>query len=313
MFGMRKGTPEGVFKTLRNALDKRDFKYEVDEDNQAIGLSVMGDDLPISTMIQVNDNHVRFTAILAFKAIEASYKDVAWNLNLLNTELTFGSFSLNPEDGIVRFDYSYIISNAKPTEDILIALLKMVWTTVDEHDGDLKKIVPVARDIDNPMFGRIIRKIVKIGRVTPAYLFSILPFGSLFEDLIDECLDIHCTKISLVPAPDGEVAVLDLFLTDDEHVRCLLKLSLTDLVSDLLISVVDLTPDSGSLHPVVDGIGIFSGLLGDGKDLDLNGCKPNREPSSIVLNQNSDEPLDGSEDDTVDHDRSVLVIVGTDV
>ena len=153
MFGMRKGTPEGVFKTLRNALDKRDLKYEIDEDNQAIGLSVMGDDLPIPTMIQVNNNHVRFTAILAFKAIEASYKDVAWNLNLLNTELTFGSFSLNPEDGIVRFDYSYIISNAKPTEDILIALLKMVWTTVDEHDGDLKKIVPVVRDINNPMFG----------------------------------------------------------------------------------------------------------------------------------------------------------------
>ena len=58
MFGMRKGTPEGVFKTLRNALDKRDLKYEIDEDNQAIGLSVMGDDLPIPTMIQVNDNHI---------------------------------------------------------------------------------------------------------------------------------------------------------------------------------------------------------------------------------------------------------------
>ena len=76
---------------------------------------------------------------------------------------------------------------------------------------------------------------------TPDGLGSVLSLGSLLEDLVDECLDIHSSEVSLVPAPDGKVAVLDLLLSDDEHVGCLLELSLTNLVSDLLVPVVDLT------------------------------------------------------------------------
>lgn len=153
MFGRKKEDPEKVYDTLIGALDRNGLKYKADENEKILSIHMMGDDLPILTFIKVNDNHIRFTAILAFKATEESYREVAWNLNILNTKLTYGSFSLSPDDGIVHFDYSYIFANAKPTEGILMGLLSMVWTTVDEYDGDLKEIVPVSKDEQNPMFG----------------------------------------------------------------------------------------------------------------------------------------------------------------
>src|SRR5699024_5442233 len=50
-------------------------------------------------------------------------------------------------------------------------------------------------------------------------------------------------------------------------------------------------------------------LVGDRKDLHLNRSEPGRERTCKVLDQDSDESLDGAEHNAVDHDRSVLLSV----
>ena len=80
----------------------------------------------------------------------SSYNDVLTQLNMLNNSLRFGSFMLDPESGWLLFKYGYIYINARPSEELVLSLVSMVVQTVDEHDGDLKKIIPVNTNIPDP-------------------------------------------------------------------------------------------------------------------------------------------------------------------
>ena len=80
--------------------------------------------------------------------------------------------------------------------------------------------------------------------------------------------------------------------------------SLTVSVQDVILNMEEL--DLSLIH-------IFLVFLGDRKNLDLNRCKPCRECACKVLDQDTDETLDGTEAYTVDHDRSVLLTVSSDV
>jgi len=51
----------------------------------------------------------------------------------------------------------------------------------------------------------------------------------------------------------------------------------------------------------------------DGQDVALNRSEPSREGAAIVLGDDADEAFDGTEDDTVKHDRFFLLAVLIDV
>ena len=51
----------------------------------------------------------------------------------------------------------------------------------------------------------------------------------------------------------------------------------------------------------------------NGQDLDLNGSKPCRELTCEVLGKDTDETLDGAEYNTVDHNRTMTLVISTDV
>ena len=54
-------------------------------------------------------------------------------------------------------------------------------------------------------------------------------------------------------------------------------------------------------------------LIRNRQDLDLNRCKPYRESTCIVLDQDADEALDAAIDNTMDHDRTMLLSILTDI
>jgi hypothetical protein len=144
-----------VFRTVCKAFDFKDIKCKADETALQIYSVFNGDDLPISLIITIDDasSSVDFRCKLAFEAPMSSYNDVLTQLNMLNNSLRFGSFMLDPESGWLLFKYGYIYINARPSEELVLSLVSMVVQTVDEHDGDLKRIIPVNTNIPDPMFG----------------------------------------------------------------------------------------------------------------------------------------------------------------
>jgi len=107
---------------------------------------VKGDDLPIAIVVKVQEGYISFSCKLAFEAYEERFQEVVWDLNEINDTLTFGSFRLNTKNGWVYFNYSMIYGDNKLDSDLIAQVIKMVITTVDAHDGNLKKILDVNQD-----------------------------------------------------------------------------------------------------------------------------------------------------------------------
>ena len=99
----------------------------------------------------------------------------------------------------------------------------------------------------------------------------------------------------------------------DQHVGNLLKLRLTDLISNLLLALIDLRPESGLGEPLADGVGVRYMPVGNRQHDGLHRREPQRKRARIVLDEDRDEPLEAAEDRPMDHDRAVLRVVGADV
>lgn len=155
MFHITK-TGREIFKDACRALTDRKIEYQVDEAKlQIYAKDIKGFDLPISVQIVVDEETttLNFACPLAFKAPPASYSDVLIQLNTINTGIRFGAFILNPADGWLGYRYSYIYAQARPSSDMISALVGMVIKIVDEYDTPLKQIVPVNTSARDPMFG----------------------------------------------------------------------------------------------------------------------------------------------------------------
>jgi len=155
MFHITK-TGREIFKDVCRALTDRKIAFEADKENLRLyAKDIKGTDLPIAVQIVVDDETttLNFACPLAFKAPPASYSDVLIQLNTINTGIRFGAFILNPEDGWLGYRYSYIYAQARPSGEMISALVGMVIKIVDEYDDRLKKIVPVNTAVHDPMFG----------------------------------------------------------------------------------------------------------------------------------------------------------------
>lgn len=143
-----------------------------------------------------------------------------------------------------------------------------------------------------------------------------LPLGAsldLLGHLGNKLVNAHLN--GLVGAiTDGDVAGLDLLLAQDEHVgHAVDGASLADLVADLLVAVVADHANAGLLHLGANLVGVVAALLRDGKRLDLHGSQPGGEFARKVLNQNTDEALDGAKAYAVQHNGALLGAVGVHV
>ena len=149
-----KGSSEGeVRRTVKKVLDTSAVKYEVVDDH-VIRTGFMGDDLPIRMIITTNDKRLAFVCLLDLKAEKSSYPKVTWELNRINSNLAFGAFYLNPDDGNIFFEYAFPYATSPVTEEFVVTFTKLVVEVVDEHDGDLKKLAERKSSSSDPMIGR---------------------------------------------------------------------------------------------------------------------------------------------------------------
>ena len=104
-----------------------------------------------------------------------------------------------------------------------------------------------------------------------------------------------------------------LAVANHQHVWDLLQLGFANLISDLLLPLVELDPEPGRRQAVPDRPRVVGVAVGDRQDGHLHRRQPERERSGVVLDQQRDEALETAENGPVDDDRPVLGVVGADV
>lgn len=131
-----------LVKLIKEYFDKAEIKYDFEEKEgySTYVTGAMGDDLPILMLIHISDESLSFSCPLKLKAAPDNYQKVVWELNLINKNLIYGAFYLDPEDGFIVYEYGFPYTEARFTEEFFLGFIRMIYSTVDEHDGDLKKI-----------------------------------------------------------------------------------------------------------------------------------------------------------------------------
>ncbi len=157
MLGIGKKKPtvtpkEDVIKAMKEGLEANEFKYRFDPEQSLFITSFMGDDLPIAVNILVDSMTIHFICHLDLRAAPGNYNTVAWNLNCINKKLIFGAFYLDPDDGMITFEYGFPFLEAKVSPEFLISFVAHLVKIVDENDGNLKLIAETVSPIDS-MYG----------------------------------------------------------------------------------------------------------------------------------------------------------------
>jgi len=156
MFGRKKETvptsKDDVVASIKKGFANADVKYNFDQEKSIFSAVFMGNDLPISTNIYVDDMALHFICLLDLQADSDNYDTVAWNLNSINKSLVFGAFYLDPEDGGITFEYGFPYVEARVSPEFVMGLLNLMIKTVDENDGELKTMAEKINRNTDSMF-----------------------------------------------------------------------------------------------------------------------------------------------------------------
>jgi len=125
---------------------------------------------------------------------------------------------------------------------------------------------------------------------------------------LDNGRDLHLTE-AILRVTDTYVhgVGISLFLANNKDVVVLSNLSLTDLLLKSTVSLVNVDEDVLSVDLVTDLLSVLELLIADGDYDALTRAEPERPLATKVLEEDSEETLDGTEDSTMDHDRTLVL------
>jgi len=103
------------------------------------------------------------------------------------------------------------------------------------------------------------------------------------------------TEVAPAAMADGDGAGFGFFCPNDEHVRNFLELGVTDFCRELFVAVVKMDTNVMALESFGDVLGVISDFFADGADLDLDRREPQRECAGVMLDQDAEEALDGTQ------------------
>src|SRR6266436_3288654 len=121
------------------------------------------------------------------------------------------------------------------------------------------------------------------------------------------------TEVAFAAMADGSGAGFGFLWTDDEHVGNFLKLRVSDFCGQLFVAVVEMDAKIVALQGFGDVLGVIGDFFADRADFHLYRSEPQWEGAGVVLDQNTEEALDGAEQRAVHHERLMLGAVFADV
>src|SRR5688500_16205820 len=152
-------------------------------------------------------------------------------------------------------------------------------------------------------------------KVAPYRYFPLLTFHFLLLTFhvpplcCDKRVDRLRSQIAAGAAPHRYCTVGRLAIAYHQHVGNLLKLRLTDLISNLLLALVDLRPQTRFREPLAHACGVRYVSVGNRQHDRLHRREPQRERPGVVLDEDRDEPLEAAEDRAMDDHRPMFGII----
>src|SRR6266571_1261423 len=120
-------------------------------------------------------------------------------------------------------------------------------------------------------------------------------------------------EVALAAMADGDGASFVFFGTDDEHVGNFLELRIADFRRQLFVTIVKMDAQIVALQSFGDVLGVVGDFFADRADLHLHGREPERKCAGVMLDQDAEEALHGTEQGAVNHERLMLGAVFGDV
>src|SRR5699024_2830609 len=124
---------------------------------------------------------------------------------------------------------------------------------------------------------------------------TVLSGCDLLFHRLDKVSEVRRAFVAFKAASDGYGSRLLFLSAGDQHVGVLLGLSLSDLVTDLFGTQIDLRPDSRLVQSLLHRLSVRLMLFRDRQHLNLHRSQPGGERAREMLDQDADEPLDGAE------------------
>lgn len=132
-------TAKETFDTLCEMLDEKELRYEKDDENLAVNLTMHGDDLPVAMhfVVDTERNFVITLSPLPFRVKEDKMLDMAIAVSALNYRMVNGSFDYDLAKGKLTFRMTTSYRESRLGKEALFYMLACTVTTVDEYNDKL--------------------------------------------------------------------------------------------------------------------------------------------------------------------------------
>ena len=116
--------------------------------------------------------------------------------------------------------------------------------------------------------------------------------GGEVIEVLDELIDAHLADSGAVPAADVDATLLALLLSRDEDVVPLVELSISDLLVELRVRLIELNLKALLVKIEHDTVAVVDVLFRDGDNDGLSGRNKERPLATKMLNKNGNKALD---------------------
>ena len=125
-----------VYQTLCRAIEKREWKYDKNEEGLIVNFGVNGDDVPMQFLILVDAERqlIRVMSPLPFKMSESNRMEGAIAACAASFALADGSFDYDLSDGTVLFRMTASFRESLIGEGLFQYLISCSCATIDKYN-----------------------------------------------------------------------------------------------------------------------------------------------------------------------------------
>lgn len=130
---------KSAFDACCEALDKRGWVYDKDEEKLRIDVGVTGEDLPMDFIVRFDPEYqiIKLQSLLPFKMNEEKRVEGAIAINSINFSLADGSFDYDFGDGSIAFRLTSSFRGSLIDDDLLSYMIDISCHTIDEYNDRL--------------------------------------------------------------------------------------------------------------------------------------------------------------------------------
>ncbi len=135
-----------IFEAVCSYFDAKEYNYKRHDEDKVVTITTRGEDIPIDFIIKVREDHevLSFISFMPFTVPEDKRTDTALVLNVINENLINGSFSIDLEDGKIRFRMSAGYMGSLIGQEVYDYMFMVSALTIDEYND---KLMMYAKDM----------------------------------------------------------------------------------------------------------------------------------------------------------------------